>query len=238
MPQPTSTNTAVNSRLLPVISTLSTICNTSPDLVDVPSLRDSAAALESLCSESDGDEPDLHSCNSHSDFENDGNPSTNDVTKLWGTFVHQSSTKRNFSGARPKGEIIQLRVFSRKRKPTEVTQPSPCTTQLFSHVDMVLCSGSANHLKAASLRTRSSDKGNTNRHSSCVFITRLAPRSTPNQVASQIRDVTGRDTRPEQLQTKYDSFCSFYIRCDERLKATLLAPTSWPTGVMVKPFYD
>ena len=47
MLQPTSTNTAVKSRIhVPVISTLSTICDTSPDLVDVPSSRDSAAALE------------------------------------------------------------------------------------------------------------------------------------------------------------------------------------------------
>ena len=55
-----------------------TICDTSSDLVDVPRSRDSADVLESLCSESDGYEPDLHSCNSHSDFVNDGNPSTCD----------------------------------------------------------------------------------------------------------------------------------------------------------------
>lgn len=92
---------------------------------------------------------------------------------------------------------------------------------------------------------RSSEKTNPrspyqrgNRTVTGVFVTRLGPYTTTNQLFQHIRTATGCTCQPEKLQTKYGGYSSFYIAADRKLRATLLDPQIWPPRVLVKPFYS
>ena len=102
---------------------------------------------------------------------------------------------------------------------------------------IVIGSGGTTNLRAAS-QWISKSSASMQKLCTGVFVTRLQPRCTQAQVSAHVYEVSGMRIRPEKLQTKYDTYSSFYIRCDKALRNTLLQAVSWPSGVMVKPFYN
>ncbi len=103
---------------------------------------------------------------------------------------------------------------------------------------LVIGSCIQSRLKASLPKTRANDNRKPNRSCTGIFVTRLQPKCSTSQVATHIKDISGANTKPEKLQTKYDSYSSFYIRCNNQLRNSLMKPTSWPSGVMVKLFFD
>ena len=75
-------------------------------------------------------------------------------------------------------------------------------------------------------------------HQVYIILSRLAPRSTAKQIQLHVKRETGLDVRVEKLQTKFDTYCSFYIPAGHQIRAKLLSADSWPEGTLVKPFYS
>ena len=71
-----------------------------------------------------------------------------------------------------------------------------------------------------------------------VFLTRLAPKTSAAQVALHVRKETGLTVRPEKLETKYNTYSSFYIPGDQRCRDELFCKDLWPMGSLLKPFYS
>jgi hypothetical protein len=71
-----------------------------------------------------------------------------------------------------------------------------------------------------------------------VFATRLSSRTTSKQIETHIWRQTGLTVRAEALVTKYDTYRSFYIPCDNNKRNIIIDASVWPKGVMVKPFYS
>ena len=82
------------------------------------------------------------------------------------------------------------------------------------------------------------DKSQSNRSVTGVFITQLDPKTTPIRLSDFIRRETGLLVRPEKLNTRYNSYGSFYIPADRNARGVLLNPSLWPRGSKLKPFYS
>jgi hypothetical protein len=99
---------------------------------------------------------------------------------------------------------------------------------------VTLGTGSAPGLRVVS--NPKSVKGTDNKSCTGVFITKFIPSTTSNQLESYVKSEMGVHVRAEKLQTKYDSYSSFYIRCSGQLRTSLLDGRNWPTGSLVKPY--
>ena len=77
-----------------------------------------------------------------------------------------------------------------------------------------------------------------NRSVTGVFVTQLDPKTSPHRLSDFIRRETGISVRPEKLNTKYNSYGSFYIPADRVAREVLLNPALWPRGSKIKPFYS
>ena len=97
--------------------------------------------------------------------------------------------------------------------------------------DIVHGNGTCAFLRAAPSKNSYGNKTITG-----VFVTRLDSRTTSWQLESHIKQETGLLVKVEKLRTKYDSYTSFYIRCENRIREQLLCPYIWPSGSMVKPY--
>ena len=92
-----------------------------------------------------------------------------------------------------------------------------------------LGTGSAPGLRAVSRKSE-------NKTCTGVFVTRLLPSTTPIQLESFIKSEIGAQVKAEKLPTKYNSYSSFFIRCNGQLRTSLLDGRIWPTGSLVKPY--
>ncbi len=70
-----------------------------------------------------------------------------------------------------------------------------------------------------------------------VFVTRFVPRTSSRQIEEHIKSHTGLDVWIQKLQTKHDSYCSFYLKAlDKRIIDTLMDRELWPKGILVKRY--
>ena len=99
--------------------------------------------------------------------------------------------------------------------------------------------GTAPGLRAVKRYNRQTGSNNAdNRSCTGVFITRLRPHTNATDVETYIRHEIGMDMKAEKLPTRYNTYSSFYIRCSDPRRATLLDGRVWPTGSLVKPFFS
>ena len=96
------------------------------------------------------------------------------------------------------------------------------------------------HGQSTRLRASSRTQGNITKERKAVgiFITRLHPRPSATTVDAHVRDETGCIVKCERLVTKYDTYSSFCVRCNDSIAQKLLDPTIWPKGAMVKRYFD
>ena len=69
-----------------------------------------------------------------------------------------------------------------------------------------------------------------------VFVSRLKPKTSETLVERHVLQELGIKVKAEKLETKYDSYSSFLIRCDGFIRSNLLDIERWPTNVLIKPF--
>ena len=93
-----------------------------------------------------------------------------------------------------------------------------------------------------SIRAASSyDKETTfsrNRTCTGVFVSRLEPRHTTNQLEKFIWNQSGCRVKPEKLPNRYGTYSSFYIPCDKRTRDALLDCSIWPVGTLIKLYFN
>ena len=71
-----------------------------------------------------------------------------------------------------------------------------------------------------------------------IFVSRLNPSIAKDKVKDFVSGIIGGDTCiVEKLQTKFDSYASFYVSCDDKHKDKVLDPDMWESGILVRPFY-
>ena len=85
---------------------------------------------------------------------------------------------------------------------------------------------------------RRSETEKPNRQCTGIFVTRLSSRTTTQQVERNVHVETGLTGRAEKLDTRYNTYCYFYIQGDRRLRDQLLSADIWPEGTLVKPFLN
>ena len=77
-----------------------------------------------------------------------------------------------------------------------------------------------------------------NRTCTGVFVTRLKPHTTSSNVEAFLRQELGLSVKAEKLQTRYNTYSSFYIACSGHNRAKLIDGTVWPKGSLIKPFFS
>ena len=102
-------------------------------------------------------------------------------------------------------------------------------------------SGTFSGLKAVNPYHKYGDNTQNQRHQTSkiclgVFISRMAPKTSADVIDEHVYWDLGHKVRCEKLDTKYNTYTSFFIRCDGRLKSQLLDARNWPKNALVKPF--
>lgn len=87
---------------------------------------------------------------------------------------------------------------------------------------------------------RQRDRSSTATNKSCtgVFITRLKPHTSISNIEAYVRQELGLSIKAEKLPTKFNTYSSFYIPCDGRIRSKLIDGSIWPYGSLIKPFYS
>ena len=185
---------------------------------------------------------DYTSCSDDSDV--DLRSHTDDVSlQNDNDFAHayQEASGYNSSAQDRKPETPRWRGSERRgNKPRRRTSsPASDRRQQRKSNDVIYATGSTMDIKAAHGSNPRKDSGpHRNRTVTGVFITRLNPRLTSRQIESFIKRETGLKVRPEKLETKFDSYSSFYIPGDGHIRSMLLDGSLWPSGALLKPFYS
>jgi hypothetical protein len=103
--------------------------------------------------------------------------------------------------------------------------------------NVMIGSGQGSYLKAVSQEQYSGGQTH-NRAVTGVFLSRLDPKTTSAQLALHVHREARLTVRPEKLETRYSGYSSFYIRADHRHRNTLFDSYMWPTGCLIKPYYE
>ena len=99
--------------------------------------------------------------------------------------------------------------------------------------------GRHSSIKAAvNTRPESQNMPKQNRVITGVFVTRLHPDSTCRQLELHIKRETSLTVRPERLNTRFNTYSSFYIRADKNTRQLLMDSNLWPSGALIKPFFS
>ncbi len=71
-----------------------------------------------------------------------------------------------------------------------------------------------------------------------VFVSRLHPDTTANEIADIIGTEDVKQCIVQKIKTKYESYSPFNLRVDEKVVGKLLSPGCWPDGVTFKIFFS
>jgi hypothetical protein len=94
------------------------------------------------------------------------------------------------------------------------------------------------HGPSAGLRAIPTRKPFVNRVCTGVFVTRLLPKTSADNIQNYVLRQTGLKLKSIKLCTKYETYSSFHIKCEKRVFSDLLNPEIWPEGTLVKPFFE
>ena len=77
-------------------------------------------------------------------------------------------------------------------------------------------------------------------HRQCtgIFVSRASPKTMPKDIEKQVALITGHHLKCVKLNTKYETYSSFYIPCSSSVRQDLLNENVWPKGIFVKRFYN
>ena len=88
------------------------------------------------------------------------------------------------------------------------------------------------------LSTPSTHNSPHNRTCTGLFVTRLHAKTKEAELEKYIWLNSGYNIKAEQLQTRYNTYSSFGIRADKKLRDALMDPDIWPPKSMVKYFFN
>ena len=98
--------------------------------------------------------------------------------------------------------------------------------------------GSNRSCKIKAVTPRNKRVQPTNRTGRGIFVSRLKPRTTADEIVKLLKFETGVLLKVVKLKTRYNTYSSFYIQCDSRMSRQLLSSHMWPVGVLVKVYEE
>jgi hypothetical protein len=122
----------------------------------------------------------------------------------------------------------------KKQPPRKTPEPQPSQRKTAAKDLVVIGKGA----KTLSLPARSSNPTRPNRRCTGLFVTRLQKRIKSEQLERQVYLASGYNFKAEKLETKHDSYSSFFVRADRSLRDALMDPDIWPTDSMVRLFFE
>ncbi len=165
--------------------------------------------------------------------------------QVWRVISVQSDST---SDSRPTSRPLLSTVVSRSARLSTTVNKSSRTRKetdgsrdvSYSHDSVIIGKGHSSSLKVAQ-RDRNNnrpadDSARVNRQCTGLFVSRLSPRTTINNIQQHVRRETGLSIRAEKLDTRFGSYSSFFIRGDRRLRDQLMSAHIWPEGTFIKLF--
>ena len=71
-----------------------------------------------------------------------------------------------------------------------------------------------------------------------IFVSRLSPNITQVKLKEYVGQIIDdKNCAVEKLKTRFETYASFHVTCDDKYRAKLLDPEVWETGILVRPFY-
>lgn len=70
-----------------------------------------------------------------------------------------------------------------------------------------------------------------------IFVSRLGPQITAEKVKAFVDQIISNSCEVEKLNTRYDSYSSFRITCEEKYNDKVLDPDMWEEGVLIRKFF-
>ena len=70
-----------------------------------------------------------------------------------------------------------------------------------------------------------------------VFVSRLSPDLSTDVLKEYVADLVKDTCDVEKLSSKYPTYSSFLITCNEVHKEKLLSPEEWEEGILIRPFF-
>ncbi len=136
------------------------------------------------------------------------------------------------------GPAQQLKL-DKTKKTNERTATSKRVKQAKQQDDKRLVTGAGpKDLLKTVKRKKSPDSTKVNRTCTGIFVTRLKPKCTTNQLNKHIKLASGYSIRAQKLPTKYDTYSSFYIPCDRSMQDNMFDPDIWPQEALVREFFS
>lgn len=143
------------------------------------------------------------------------------------------------------GDVARNPAVSTQRLPHQQNSQLQQRTQRHTNTSDIVIGSGAHSLKAAQSVTsysgsRTHKDMETRQPKQCtgVFVSRLKPKTSCDNVASHVWSVAGHRVDVEKLQTRYQSYTSFYVKCSRHIRMDLLNGELWPSGALIKPFYS
>ena len=146
-----------------------------------------------------------------------------------------SSSTGQLKPAQPRFSSYADSVKTGRRKTNAKSSRStkPPTTPTPTALIRGSCKGSK--LRSANVSRR---PASTPRKQVGVFVTRLARSTKAKELVEHVKQETGLNVTCEQLKTKYDTYKSFCLRLSPRNQHCLLNSRVWPSGVMVRGYFE
>ena len=70
-----------------------------------------------------------------------------------------------------------------------------------------------------------------------IFVSRLNPDISAERVQVAAGEIINDSCDVQKLQTKFNTYSSFYVTCDVKHRDKILDPEMWEKGVLIRPFY-
>ena len=70
-----------------------------------------------------------------------------------------------------------------------------------------------------------------------IFVSRLDPQLTGDDLREFVRDLTGTVCEITKLKTRFPTYASFVITCSKEHETLLMDPDEWEEGIIIRPFY-
>jgi len=150
----------------------------------------------------------------------------------------EDEEKHVINNTQQRGKWVDTKIYTstrrnEKRAPATLTGNGP--HRKTSARDVVVYGKGASSL---SMKTGPGRQNRPNRVCTGLFVTRLHRRITPAQLDKHVHLASGYTIKAEKLETKHDSYSSFFVRAFRSLRDALMDPDIWPTNSMVRLFFE
>jgi hypothetical protein len=165
---------------------------------------------------------------------------TDDEDSIWiPDFVNKPSSRRTH---RSENQSHNISSFSQKtsRISVVINRGLDTSSTIYKQPNQVLIGkGPSSSVQAEFYKQKDVSDCSTDNTVTGVFVSRFKPQMTAARLDQYVRLHFGVNVKSEKLRTRFNSYSSFYIRADRKLREVLLnsqAEHIWSRGLLVRPY--